>query len=1068
MRKLSFLLVFLLLTAMQVLAQRTITGTVTSSADGLGVPGATVLVKGTNQGAITDMDGAYKLTVPANATTLVVSVIGMKKQEIIIGTSNTINIVMETDALNLDEVVVVGYGTSTKQSLVGTVKTVKNDGLQSKSVSSVSQSLAGEVAGVQVINTSGQPGSSATIRIRGLGSVNGSRDPLYVLDGVPFDGAINSINPNDIASTTILKDATATAIYGSRGANGVILLTTKAGKIGTSSIEVDVKQGVNMSQLPRYSTIKSPEDYIGLSWEALYNKGVAGANPDPTGYANTNLFSGSGINPFYNMWNVTSGADLIDPLTHQVKSGVTRKYSPENWENYGFQNSQRTEANVSMSGGNEKNKYFTSFGYLSDVGYVINSDFKRYNATINISHEVKSWLTTSAKMSYSGTETNNNGQESNSNSVFWFVDNLPSIYPLFLRNPDGTIVADPVYGGNQYDYGSNGRGFGALTNAIADAHLNRSRAKTNQLAANFGLNIRFYEDLTFETTLGAQYYAEKYNSLNNPFYGSAQGQGGSIYKQDHQILVYNFLNLLRYKKSFGKQNLEILAAHEANSNESKYFYANKSMAVVPDIDDLNNFIIVSSPPGSYTNKNTLESYFSQLNYNFNSKYYFTASVRRDGSSRFIGKNKWDNFGSIGLSWILTKESFMQSLSFVDFLKFKVSYGIMGEQSGVGLYPGFNTFDVSNLNDHISISPRDIGNPDLTWEKSKMFQTGIEFSLGKYIDATFDYYIKNTGNLIFDRRVGPSVGYALLTVNDGTLRNSGVEFDVTVHVLKGNDYGLNFTVNGEFLTNELTAMPVDPATGKPKTLDIQGMYGRSNGHSLYDFYTREYAGVDPADGTAMWYQNYHDLNGNGKYDTGEGIASLYEYQVANPDSSINITTTKTYANATQKFVGKSAIPTVRGAFRLEGNYKNFDISAQFLYSLGGYAYDGAYANLMSNDIIGGNNWSTDILNRWQKPGDITDVPRLSSNYDVNVNSGSTRFITSSNYLSFNNIRIGYTFPSKLVKRFGMSNLNIFVAGDNLMLLSARDGFNPSTNEVGASDMYRYSPLTTYTAGLRVKF
>jgi TonB-linked SusC/RagA family outer membrane protein len=1058
----------LLLTAMQVLAQRTITGTVTSSADGLGVPGATILVKGTNQGTITDINGAYKLTVPANATTLVASVIGMKKQELIIGSSNTIDIVMETDAQNLDEVVIVGYGTATKQSLVGTVKTVKNEALQSKSVSNVSQSLSGEVAGVQVINTSGQPGSSATIRIRGLGSVNGSRAPLYVLDGVPFDGAINSINPNDIESTTILKDATATAIYGSRGANGVILLTTKAGKMGTSSIEVDVKTGINMSQLPRYSTIKSPEDYIGLSWEALYNKGVASGEANPTGYANTNLFSGSGISTFYNMWNVTGGADLIDPVTHQVKSGVTRKYSPENWEDYGFQNSQRIEANVSMQGGNDKTKYFTSFGYLNDAGYIINSNFKRFNATINMSQVVKKWLTTTAKMSYTGSETNNNGQESNSNSVFWFVDNLPSIYPLYLRDTDGTIVPDPIYGGNQYDYGSNGRGFGALTNAIADAHLNRSRAKTNQLTSNFGINLIFNENLTFETSLGSQYYAEKYNSLDNPFYGSAAGQGGSIYKQDRQLLVWNLLNLLRYKKSFGEHNMEFLAAHEANSNESKYFYANKSMAVVPDIDDLNNFIIVSSPPGSYTDKNTLESYFSQLNYNYNNKYYLTASIRRDGTSRFIGDNKWDNFGSAGLSWVLTKESFMQNVPIVDFLKFKLSYGIMGEQSGVGLYPGYNTFDVSNLNDKISISPRDIGNPDLTWEKSKMFQTGIEFSLGKYIDATVDYYIKNTGNLIFDRRVGPSVGYALLTVNDGELRNSGIEFDITAHLLKGDDYGLNFTVNGEFLTNELTAMPVDPATGKPKTLDIQGMYGRSNGHSLYDFYTREYAGVDPADGTAMWYQSYHDLNDNGKYDAGEGIASLYEYQTLNPDSSVSITTTKTYANATQTFVGKSAIPVVRGAFRLEGNYKGFDLSAQFIYSLGGYAYDGAYANLMANGTIGSNNWSTDITNRWLKPGDITDVPRLSSNYDVNVSSASTRFITSSNFLAFNNIRIGYTFSSKVVKKLGMSNLNIFVAGDNLMLLSARDGFNPATNEVGASDTYRYSPLTTYTAGLRVKF
>ncbi len=1069
MRKFFLMLTLISFIGIQSLfAQTTVSGTVTSADDGGTLPGVSVIIQGTNLGTTTDMDGYYTLSVPAGSTAIEFSFIGMEKQTIAYTGQTTINVVMQQSAKLLDEVVVVGYGTTTKQTFVGSIKTVKNEDLQSKSVSNVSQSLAGEVAGVTVINTSGQPGSSATIRIRGIGSVNGNRDPLYVLDGVPFDGSLNSINPNDIESTTILKDATATAIYGSRGANGVILLTTKSGKIGTSSIEVDVKQGINMSQLPRYSTIRSPEEYIGLAWEALYNKGRASGSTDPTAYANSTLFSGSGITPFYNMWNVADGGELIDPATHQVRSGVTRKYSPENWADYGFQDSQRTEANVSMRGGNEKTKYFTSFGYLKDVGYVINSDFKRYNATINIQHEVKSWLSSSAKMSYTGTETNNNGQEANSNSVFWFVDNLPPIFPLFLRNPDGSIVADPIYGGNQYDYGSNGRGFGALTNSIADATFNRSRAKTNQLTGNYGLTVKFSENLTFETSLGTQFYSQKYNSLNNPFYGSAAGQGGSIYKEDRQILSYNFLNLLRFKKSFGDHYFEVLVAHESNSWESKYFFANKSMAVVPDIDDLDNFIIVSSPPGSYTDQVKLESYFSQLNYNFQSKYYFTASVRRDGSSRFIGDNRWDNFGSIGLSWIVSKESFMQNLSFIDFLKYKISYGIMGEQSGVGLYSGYNTFDVSNLNDHISLSPRDIGNPDLTWEKSKMFQTGLEFSLGKYVDATLDYYMKNTNNLIFDRRVGPSVGYALLTVNDGVLRNSGIEFDVTAHLLKGSDYSLDFTVNGEFLTNKLITMPIDPATGEPKLLDVQGLYGRGEGHSLYDFYTREWAGVDPADGTSMWYQNYHDLNGNGLYDSGEGIASLFEYTTANPDSTISLTTTKTYADATQKYNGKSAIPKLRGAFRLEGTFKNFDLSAQFIYSLGGYAYDGAYATLMGNGLIGGNNWSTDILNRWQNPGDITNVPRLSNDYDVNVSSASTRFITSSDFLAFNNVRIGYTFPSKLIKRFGVSSLNIFVAGDNLMLLSARDGFNPSTNEVGASDMYRYSPLTTYTCGLRVKF
>ncbi len=1068
MRKISLLLVFLGFIGLQVVfAQtRTITGVVTSADDGLTLPGVSVVVEGSTLGIITDMDGKFTLKIPNSAKALLISFVGMASEKVIITNSNSYKVSMKSEAVAVDEVVVVGYGTTTKQSFVGSVKTIKTENIQVKSVSNVSQSLAGEAAGVQVINTSGQPGSSATVRIRGFGSVNGNRDPLYVLDGVPFSGSLNSINPNDIESTTVLKDATATAIYGSRGANGVILLTTKAGKVGTSVIEVDLKTGMNISSLPRYSTIKSPEQYIGLSWEALYNKGVALASGDPVKYANDNLFTPSTIDPKYNMWNATA-ANLIDPATHNYISGVTRKYSPENWEDYGFQNSSRNEANVTFRGGNEKTKYFTSFGFLNDIGYIINSDFKRYNATINLESKVKPWLTTTAKMSYSGTETNDNGQSSDSGSIFWFVDNMPSIFPLFLRDATGTIIKDPVYGGNQYDYGI-GRAFGALTNSIADAHFNRSNTIRNQFAGNFGWNIKFSENLSFESTFGAQYYASKYNSLNNPFYGSAAGQGGSIYKEDSQLITYNFLNLLRYKKGFGEHNFEALAAHESNSWERKIATASKEKMVHPDIDDLNNFVIVSSPPTSYTDQVRLESYFGQVNYNYGNKYYFSGSVRRDGSSRFIGKNQWDNFGSVGLSWVVTKESFMKSLPLVSFLKYKISYGIIGEQQGVGYYPSYNTFDVSNLNNQISISSRSIGNPDLTWEKSKMFQTGIEFSLGKFLDGSLDYYDKNTSNLVFDRRVGPSVGYALITVNDGVLRNSGLEFDLTAHIINKRDYGLDFTVNGEFLSNKLINMPIDPATSKPKVLDISGLYGRSENHSLYDFYTREWAGVDPADGTTMWYQNYHDLNRNGVLDTGEGITSLYEYTTANPDSAISRTTTKTYANATQKYVGKSAIPKVRGAFRLEGRVKDFDISAQFIYSLGGYSYDGAYATLMDNRVIGNNNWSTDILNRWQKPGDITNVPRLSSGKDVNVASSSTRYITNSDFLSLNSVRVGYTVPKKLTERIGISSFNIFVTGDNLFLLSARDGFNPSTNEVGSSDMYRYSPLSTYALGLRVKF
>ncbi len=1045
---------------------KTITGKVTSSEDGLPIPGVTIMVPGTTVGTTTDFDGNYSLAVNQSVTTLRFSYIGMEPQDVEIGDRTVINVVLAPSSTTLDEVVVVGYGTSTKQSFVGTIKKVTNEEMKAKSVSNLSQSLAGEAAGVRVINTSGQPGSAATIRIRGFGSVNGNRAPLYVLDGVPYTGDIAAINPNDIESTTILKDATATAIYGSRGANGVILMTTKSGKIGKSEIEVDVKTGINVSSIPRHSVIKDPEQYIGLAWEGLYNKGVAENSLDPIAYANDNLFTPA--TEQYNLWNVASVSELIDPVTHTVRDGVTRKYNPENWEDYGFQSSQRFEANITMKGGSEKTKYFTSFGYLNDVGYIINSDYERFSGAINLKHIVRDWLTVNTKMTYTGWESNNNGQSEDSGSIFWFVDNLPPIYPLFLRDEAGDIVQDPIWGGPQYDYGV-GRAFGALTNSIADAHFDKDYTKSHSINGNFGINIRFTEWLTLENTLGMRYTNTVRTIFNNPYYGSAAGQYGYVWKRRRQYSDYNFLTLLRFQKSFGEHNFEALAAHESNAWERETAIASKSKLAHPDIDDLANFIINSGQPTSYTDKVKLESYFGQVNYNYQNKYYLTASIRRDGSGRFRDGKRWDTFGSVGGSWILSEEEFMQSISFVDYLKFKLSYGLIGEQSGVGYYPTIIENWVGNINDGYDVTEGEIGNPELTWETSKMFQTGVEFSIGKYVDASIDYYIKNTTNLLFDRKVGPSVGYEQLTVNDGKMRNSGLEFDITGHIINTNDFTLDLTVNGEILKNELTDMPIDPATGEQKILDIQGRYGRSAGHSLYDYYLREWAGVDPADGVGMWYMYFDDANSNGILDTEEAtITSLHEYVSQNPEAVIAKKTTKDYATATQKYIGKSAIPKVSGAFRINATYKNFDLSAQFIYGLGGYAYDYLYALLMDNGTVGNNNWHTDILNRWQKPGDITDVPRLSNNYDTNVYRNSTRFLEKADFLALNNLRIGYTFPKKLINRLGISSLSIYLAGDNLFLLSARDGFNPSTAEEGTSSTYRYSPLSTYTVGLNVKF
>ncbi|SNQ43790.1 SusC/RagA family TonB-linked outer membrane protein [Cellulophaga lytica] len=1048
--------------------EKTITGNVTDH-EGLPLPGVSVLVVGTTTGTETDFDGNYSITAKVGQV-LRYSYVGQKTTERKVGASNTISLQMEEDAEALDEVVVVGYSTTTKQAFTGTAKTVKADVLEAKSFSNVSQALTGEVAGVNVINTSGQPGTVATVRIRGFGSVNGNRDPLYVVDGVPFSGSINSINPSDIETTTVLKDATATAIYGARGANGVILITTKSGKTGATSIEVDVKTGVNFQAIPRYDVIDSADEYLELSWMAIGNRTLDfdPAN-DNVAYANAYLFSQRGINSNFNYFNTDDVSQIIDPATGKVRAGVERKYNPEDWADYAFQSSIRKEVNLKMSGGNDKTRYFSSFGYLDSDGYIKNSNYKRYSTRLNLVHNPKDWMTATANLGYTYDETLSNGQSSDSGSVFWFSDNIPSIYPLFLRDSDGNMIPDTKYGGYQYDYG-NGRGFGGLTNAIADSEYNSDTNKRHSINTSFSVKFDLANNLTFESKYGLQYYKRTRNAINNPFYGSAAGQNGSLYKVFDEAATQNFLNMFRYAKTFGKHSVEAIAAHESNRRDYEVSFINKSGVVNLEdgLDQLNNYVVSTSPPGGYNLERGLESYFAQVNYNFDNKYYLTGSIRRDGSSRFAN-NKWGTFGSVGASWVASQEDFMNNVDFINFLKLKASYGLVGDEAGASHYSGQNGYDIQNLGGEIALNVRPIEYELLTWETSKMFQAGIEFSaFNNVIDASVDYYIKTTDDLVFDKRLAPSTANALITVNDGELQNRGLEFDVTAHIIKSKDYALNFSINGAFLDNELKAMPVELATGDPKLLDISGNYGRSKGRSLYDFYMREWAGVDSENGDPLWNVYYNDVNNNGAYDSGEGISSLTEYQAANPNAVISKTTTNEYADATQKYVNKSVIPTVNGAFRLSGRIKNFDITTQFAYSLGGYGYDSAYANLVSNDQIGANNYHVDIRDSWKQPGDVTDVPKLVSDRNTQVNSASTRFIRSTDYLALNNVRLGYTVPAKFIEKTGLSGVNLWVSGDNLFLLTDKEGFNPRTSETGGSSVYTYAPLSTVTAGVRVKF
>ena len=1035
------------------------------------VTGAIVTVDETGVSTETNDLGVFNINASVGDNLSVMNPNTLAEKSFPVTGLNLGELVLGDAAIGLTDVITLGYSTTTDEAFTGTADVVSSEQIEKKSVSNVLTALAGESAGVVVTTGSGQPGSSSGITIRGIGSINGTTSPLIVVDGIPYEGYMNSINPADVENTVILKDATATAIYGSRGANGVIVINTKKGRKGKSEITFDSKVGFNMSLLPRYSTIESPERYMELGWEGLKNLGALSGESDPGAFASANLFGGDfGIDPMYNMWDAT-GADLIDPTTGNFRSGVNRKYTPERWEDYAFGTGIRTENTIRFSGGTDKTTFYSSFSYLDEKGYSVRSDYDRLSTRLNVSHEVTPWLDANVNLSYAFSDTNSNGQSDDSGSIFWFVDNIPSIFPLFLRDGEGNKVADPIYGGFQYDYGFGegaGRNFGANTNAVADAHYNLMNSKRHDINTSASLIFKIVEGLTLETRFGSQFISDIYNDLSNPYYGSAATSGGSIYKINNDMISYNMLEMLRYSKTFGdNHNVEILAGHENTALDDKFMLGYRSGLVIPDLPEWNNANQFGSM-ASYSLNYAMESYFGQVNYDFARKYFLTGTIRRDGSSRF-GNEKWGNFGSVGLAWMLSREDFMANQNIFDILKLKTSYGSTGESRSVGLYPWANRFE-SAMDAEYGFQEVFTGNPDLSWESSNMFQAGAEMRIFDRVNIDLDYYRKNSTDLLFEVRLPTSTGVAIYNDNDGELLNSGFEFNVNADVVKNENFFLNVGFNGELLNNELLAMPIDRGTGEQKDIDVAGLYGRSVGHSLFDYYMREWAGVDSETGSALWNMYFNDINSNGVFDEGdEQIASMHEYMINNPDANIVSETTTVYTNATQKYIDKTAIPDVRGAFNLSTGYKNFELSAQFLYSFGGHAYDGAYAGLMSNTEIGGNNWHTDIEQRWQQPGDVTNVPRLSNNAtgDTNFTSASTRFLTKSDYIALNNIRLGYNFPSDMISSMGLAELGMYVQGDNLWLMSERDGFNPAASYTGQSDTYRYSPLSNITFGLRVK-
>jgi TonB-linked SusC/RagA family outer membrane protein len=663
--------------------QGTISGKVS---DGSGpLPGVSVVVKGSTIGTETDFDGKYSIKA-SSGDILTFRYLGYLSIDKTIGASSIINVSMKEDANILDEVVIVGYGTTTKKSFTGTASVVSSENIDAKAVSNVAQALIGEVSGVSVTRTNGRPGSSATIRIRGFSSIEGNSAPLYVVDGVPFSGDINAINPNDIESTTILKDASATAIYGARGANGVVLLTTRKGTSGKNTVEFDFQSSVSSRTLPRYNLVDSEEEYMELVYAGLKNTADFAGNNNPSQFALDNLFSDRGVAPLYNMWNVADGNGLIDPSTGRVISGVTRKYTPTDWADAGYRDGVRNEMNFKTSGGTDKTKHYFSLGYLSDEGFIQESQYDRYSTRLNVTANPVDRVKISTNLDYSYSEYND-ATGYGGGDVPYMLDFTPTIYPLYLRDTDGNIVTNPNTNEPFYDFGDNtagnARDFSATYNGIGEAIYNINRTKRHSVNGNINAAVEIMEGLTFETTYGMNFYSSNLDNTRNSIQGSAGvALGGTLYKANTTYVSQNFNQILRYKTKFGEDhNFDMLVAHESFADRSEYFDMNRkgivnlnpNAATAPD-----NYLDQNGVSTGNIVETSLEGYFTQANYNYLNKYYLQGTLRKDGSSRFY-KNKWGTFWSAGAGWIVSEENFLSSSNVINFLKLKASYGVLGDQ-----------------------------------------------------------------------------------------------------------------------------------------------------------------------------------------------------------------------------------------------------------------------------------------------------------------------------------------------------------------------------------------------------
>lgn len=1088
-KRLLFIIACLFLwTGMAIAQVSRVTGTVIAADDNEPIAGASIHVKGTKVNAITDVDGNFVLThVPADAKTLVISYVGMATQEVAV--APVVNVVLHSDTEMLDELVVqVAYGSAKKSSITGAISQVNKEKIEMRPVTSVASALEGSTSGVQIGSSFGQPGNDPSIRIRGIGTVNGSSSPLYVIDGVPFGGNISDLNPADIESVSVLKDAASCALYGNRASNGVILITTKRGDSEKMQMELRINQGSYTRGVKEYKTTNAYQ-YMEAWWQNMKNARMSAGDDAATAaqYATDNLISES---LYLNIFNkadnevvgtdgkITSGTKILDGYAEDL-----------DWFDQATRSGYRQEYVVSGNARGDRSDFYFSLGYLDEQGYALNSTFNRLSGRTSVNINPVKWL--KAGVNLSGTHQKSNAANGNGDgsasytNVFMYARNIAPIYPVHLHNADGSYLLD-ADGNKQYDSGqytdANGQTY-STRNQYVDRHviweneLNMDKSFRNTLQGVAYADIKFLNDFTFSLKGDLNVRNNENQTYNSAVIGDGKGNGGRASRTRYRYKNYTAQEILNWAHTFnGIHEVSAMLAHENYYYNYSYEYGYKTTEVFANKTNLSNFTEITSLTGYDGNYRT-ESYLGRVRYGYDQKYNVEASFRRDGSSRFAKGHRWGSFGSIGANWVVSKENFMKDIHWVNSLKLRANWGQVGNDAGAGYY-GYMALYTASQNNHLgAYYQSQAQNLDLKWETGESWGIGLETRLFNRWNVELEYFDKRNKDLIFDVYMPLSAGSnnissanGTITQNIGTISNRGVEINTDVDIFRNRDWKVNFSTSASFIKNKVKKLPDQNKDGI-----ISGIYKIVEGKSRYEFYTYTFEGVDQLTGNSVYKPNFEDYyitleDGSTLGNTEEGTDITAQVTEINGKYYVNNTT---YA---QKEWHGSALPKVYGSFGLNVSWKQLALSTLFTYQLGGKLYDGVYADLMyaSTSV---SNLHSDIMKSWNGvPEGITEtsanridpngIPQINSTLTSNNNATSSRFLTSSDYLVFKNINLSYTLPKHWVRSIGLQNVGLNVTCENLFTITARRGLNPQQSFSGSQGNYLVTPRV-FSVGLNVK-